>query len=144
MSTNQYVSPAELYDYLREKNVPHTHALGMLANIQAESNFDAGVQERAVTRGRGGFGLFQHTGSRRRALERYCRNHGADLWDWRAQVDFALTEVSTDRYLANRFSSPEAASRWWTIYWERPANAKRQATRRVAYLNDLEKELVSA
>jgi len=143
MSTNQHVSPAELYDYLREKNVPSTHALGMLANIQAESNFDAGVQERGVTRGRGGFGLFQHTGPRRRALERYCRAHGKDLWDWRAQVDFALTEVSTDRYLANTFASAEAASRWWTIHWERPASAKYQARKRVEYLRDFE-NLVAA
>jgi len=136
MSTNQHVSPAELFAYLREKNVPSTHALGMLANIQAESNFDAGVQERGVTRGRGGFGLFQHTGPRRRALERYCRAHGKDLWDWRAQVDFALTEVSTDRYLEKVFASAEAASRWWTIHWERPANAKHQASMRVNHLGD--------
>ena len=138
MSTN-YVSPTELYAYLRKKGISSTHALGILANVKAESNFDAGVQERGVTPGKGGFGLFQHTGPRRRALERYCRLHGKELHDWHAQVDFALTEISTDRYLAHMFGSAEAATRWWTIHWERPANAKHQAERRVRYLDDLEK-----
>jgi hypothetical protein len=135
MSAN-YVSPAELYAYLREKNVSRVHALGILANVKAESNFDAGVQERGVTRGRGGYGLFQHTGPRRRALEHYCGAHGKEVWDWRAQVDFALTEASTDRYLAHMFDSAEAAARWWTIHWERPAHAVHQAAKRVRYLHD--------
>jgi hypothetical protein len=137
-----HVSPVELYTYLREKSVSKVHALGMLANIKEESNFDAGVQERGVTRGRGGFGLFQHAGARRRALERYCERHEKELWDWRAQIDFALTESSTDRYLAKMFASAEDATRWWTIYWERPAKAEQKAKKRIRYLGGLE-ELIS-
>ena len=63
------VDPQDLYKGLRERDVPHIHAMGILANMKAESNFDAGIQEKHPIAGRGGYGLAQWTGPRRRALE---------------------------------------------------------------------------
>lgn len=38
-------SPQEIYNYLRSKpGVTHEHAMGMIANIQAESAYDSGVR----------------------------------------------------------------------------------------------------
>ena len=37
------VSQKEIYNYLISKGLSRNHALGMLANIKAESNFDAGL-----------------------------------------------------------------------------------------------------
>ncbi len=79
------VDPKDIYDYLRKVGIDQVHALGMLANIQGESNFESGAQEKHPIAGRGGWGLFQHTGPRRRALEAYCKAHNKSLDDWQAR-----------------------------------------------------------
>jgi hypothetical protein len=135
------VTPKEVYSYLLEKGVSHIHALGILANIKGESNFDAGVQERGVRRGRGGYGLFQHTGSRRRELENYCLMLGKPINDWKVQVDFAFREYESKKYLKKDFSDAESATAWWVRYWERPADIDGNIKRRVAYLPTIESEI---
>jgi hypothetical protein len=55
-----FVSSKEIYDYLKSKGISHNHAMGMLANIQAESSFNAGAIGDNGTSG----GLFQHHAER--------------------------------------------------------------------------------
>lgn len=128
------VSPADLYEYLLGNGLSRVHALGILANVKGESDFVVNIQERAPSAGRGGFGLFQHTGPRRRALEAYC---GKDLGDWRKQVDFALSEPESELYRRKRFNSPADATEWWVRHWERPADPDKAAKRRIGYLPEL-------
>jgi hypothetical protein len=134
------VEPCDIYQYLRERQVPRIHAIGILANIQGESNFDPGINEVSpLVRGsRGGYGLFQHTGPRRRALESYCRSRSLDVWNWRAQVDFAFTEHETTLYLKRKFPDARAATDWWVRYWERPAHPDRASARRQASVRAFE------
>ena len=137
------VAPKQIYDYLLSKGVSPIHALGMLANIRGESNFDAGVQEvHPLGHGRGGYGLFQHTGARRVALEDFCAARGCDVWDWRAQVDYALAEHDTQRFLHKKFANAAEATEWFVRYWERPANPDRDVDVRLAYLKVVESDVV--
>ena len=132
------VDPKDIYQYLRDKGVGHEHAMGMVANIGGESGFDSGIQEVRPLAGRGGYGLFQHTGPRRRALERYCEEKGCDVWDWQAQVDFALQEPDSGPYLTRPFKTPAEAAEWFLRRWERPAEPDRDLPRRLAILNRVE------
>lgn len=129
----QYVNPQDVYNYLiSEKGLSREHALGMLANIQAESGFNVSIQEGGKAAGTGGVGLFQHTGPRRTALMKYT---GGDISNWKSQVDFALQESPSKAYLSKTFSTPEEASTWFTTQWERPANASAQAKSRLSNIN---------
>jgi len=114
-------APADVYEYLISKGVSDKHAKGMLANIQSESGFDAGINEKnpTVKGSRGGYGLFQHTGPRRRHLEKFA---GKDVSNWKKQVDFALSEGDTKRYLSKKFDSSDDAAKWFMVNWERPAD----------------------
>lgn len=121
----------EVLAYLLSRGVPENHAHGMIANIQAESGFRPTINEQAplVPGSRGGYGLFQHTGPRRRALEAQ-----PNYQEWRTQVDFALSEPESKKYLAQSFKTPADASMWFTKHWERPANAEQKARERLKYL----------
>ncbi|MCF7985196.1 MAG: hypothetical protein K9L70_12395 [Thiohalocapsa sp.] len=127
----------DVLQYLLQSGVPYTHALGIIPNIQAESGFDPSINEIApiVPGSRGGFGLFQHTGPRRKALEAYAEQRGVPVSDWQAQIDFALTEPDTERYLSQQFADPADASRAFTTQWLRPANAEQRAEERLRYLD---------
>jgi len=135
------VDPQDLYDGLRQRGVPHAHAMGILANMQAESGFDAGIQERGAKRGRGGYGLCQWTGPRRRALERFAARHKAEVSDWRLQLDYLMTEPDTARYLARRLPTGDGATEWFCRYWERPARCNLKT--RLGYLAALARRLIT-
>ena len=133
------VDPQDVYAGLRERGVPHNHAMGILANMQAESGFDAGIQERHPIAGRGGYGLCQWTGPRRRALERFAAGAGKDIWDLDVQLDYLMSEPDTDHYLDKNFADPHDATIWFLHHWERPA--KPNDTARLRYLGQLEHRL---
>ena len=127
-----FVPPREIYDYLVSKGVPDIHAKGMLANIQAESSFDSGAIGDNGTSG----GLFQHHNTRFRAM----KSAAGENWqeNWREQVDYALSEGDTTEYLSTQFSSAEDASKWFTMYWERPSNKRQKAIARTGNLKNFE------
>lgn len=129
------VSPDEVFNYLVQKGVPKNHALGMLANIKAESNFNPTIEEKTSSANKG-LGLFQHTASRRVAMEKAL---GSDVKDWKRQIDFALSEGSTKKYLAQEFETPQQASHWFTVKWEIPANKEARAVERQNFFNVYQK-----
>ena len=118
------VNPQELYQYLtQEKGLSHNHAVGMIANIRAESNFNSS----AIGDNGNSGGLFQHNTNRFEALKEFS---GGDWKDWRKQVDYALTENDTKKYVEQEFNTPEDASYWFTTKWERPSNKEQKAKER--------------
>jgi hypothetical protein len=127
-----FVPPKQIYDYLISKGVSDVHAKGMLANIQAESSFDAGAIGDNGTSG----GLFQHHNERFAAMKSVAGSNWQE--NWKGQIDYALSEGDTKRYLANDFSSSEEASKWFTIYWERPSNKEAKAVARVGNLKNFD------
>ena len=119
----------EVSNYLKTK-MDDIHRLGILTNIQAESNFRPGVLGDNKTSG----GLFQHHGSR---FKNMVSAVGSD-WatDWQGQIDFALSEPEGREYLNTKFLSAMDASQWFTRNFERPANASQQASARVGLLKN--------
>ena len=124
-TSQQPISPQAVYNYLRSKGVSDTHAEGMVANIAAESSFRPWVMGDNGTSG----GLFQHHASRFAAMKAFV---GKD-WrtNWKGQIDYALSEDDTGRYLGIKFKTSADASRWFTLNWERPADAKTKAEDRI-------------
>jgi hypothetical protein len=119
---NSRVNPGDVYNYLtKDKGISHNHALGMLANINTES---IGFQHSIVGDNGNAIGLFQHNGPRKTALLKYVNG---DTTNWKKQIDFALSEQGTSKYLNKSFTTPEAATEDFMVNWERPADQSRTA-----------------
>tara|TARA_R110002012_G_scaffold16149_7_gene62846 strand:- start:273 stop:2156 length:1884 start_codon:yes stop_codon:yes gene_type:complete len=121
------VSQKEIYNYLIEKGLSRNHALGILANIKAESNFNAaaeGDKEKDVFMS---YGLFQHYDERRDSLVKFIEEKYENKdWktNWKAQIDFALQENAGENYKKETFDTPQKASKYFTINFEKPGTDK--------------------
>lgn len=97
--TPSAVPAGERASYIRDgmvkRGLPSHVADAFLMNFQDESGLDPGINEKAplVPGSRGGFGLYQVTGPRRRAYEAFANKRGAPLDDVDAQLDFLMTEL---------------------------------------------------
>lgn len=139
---NATVTPDEIYKYLTiDKGLSHEHAMGMLPNIVEESEFIYDrIQNDAKydpdhSKGRQGIGLFQYTEPTRR--KKFVEAVPDWQTNWKGQIDFALSEPETKKYLDQKFDTLEDASRYFTTDWERPKNRYRQAEKRLEYVPDL-------
>ena len=118
----------DIAHYCKSKwNMPTDQIAGILANIKVESRFfanDLHTDSNGLPAG----GLFSHNGPR---LQQLINTLGPN-WksNWQGQIDFALKEPDGARYIAKQYSSADAASRAWTMGFERPAKAKVQADKR--------------
>ncbi len=97
------VSVQEIYNNLREKGLSHQHAVGMVANIKAESDFDPGAIGDNGTSG----GLFQHHDGKDATRFTALKEFAGENWktNWKAQIDYALTEKDTELYLYKNFNT---------------------------------------
>lgn len=98
------------------------YAAGILANIEAESLFNPTAVGDNGTSG----GLFQHHASRWTNLRNFAASTGRSWTSWTAQVDFAIKEARA-MGLNLQGTSATAASKEWTLKFERPANASQKA-----------------
>lgn len=130
------VSPKEIYNYIRQLGLSKFHAMGMLANIQAESSFDPGVMGDKMNGEYTSGGLFQHHKTRLANLKAFAERRGTEWTDWKTQVDFALSEPAGKQYASLDFKSAADASIWFTKYFEIPANKEQQAANRVGNLKN--------
>ena len=91
------MGPEYYINGLIQRGMPDHIAKGFVANYMAESRLDPGVNEEAptVAGSRGGFGLYQLTGPRRRQYEAYASQRGVALDDPDAQMDFMMEELQT-------------------------------------------------
>jgi hypothetical protein len=111
---------------LVERGVPEAAAYGIAGNLYAESGFDTGINEIAplVPGSRGGFGLAQWTGPRRKQYEAYAAQRGVDPSDRDAQLDFLLWEGQNTEKSAwdatLQAGSPEEAARVFSERFLRP------------------------
>lgn len=87
--------PEELYQGLIQRGLPPHIAQGFVVNALDESGLNPGINEIAplVPGSRGGYGLMQWTGPRRRALEAYAQQQGGSISDPGVQMDFLLHEL---------------------------------------------------
>jgi Phage tail lysozyme len=87
--------PASIKAGLVARGLPEHIADGFVMNFQDESGLNPGINEAnpVVPGSRGGFGLYQLTGPRRRAYEAYATERGIPLDDVDAQLDFLMMEL---------------------------------------------------
>lgn len=125
-SSNAPANVNAIKNYLSSKGLDSNQVAGIMSNIQHESSFRPGVMGDGGTSG----GLFQHHAERFTAMRR--ATGGGDNWktNWQGQIDFALSEPAGQQYKSLKFSSPEQASRWWTINFEVPQNKYAKADSR--------------
>lgn len=120
------MAQAEVIQGLLQRGIPPHIAAGIAGNIAVESRFDPGINEISplVPGSRGGFGLFQHTGPRRRALEAFAQQRGVPVNDLNTQLDFALHELQTTEKAAGealfKAQTPEEAARVFSEKFLRP------------------------
>lgn len=86
----------EILTGLLARGIPEHVAVGILRGLRAESGLNPGINEIAplVPGSRGGYGLAQWTGPRRRQFEAYANERGAPYDDAGTQLDFLLWELN--------------------------------------------------
>lgn len=133
------VRAQEIYHYLISKGVSHTHAVGILNNIEHESGFDSGAMGDYENGKPNSFGLFQFNLGGGRAQSMF-KKVGTD-WakDWKGQVNYALSEPAMNAYLKKSFASPAEASKDFTINFENPSNKEEKALDRLNTINTFDK-----
>jgi hypothetical protein len=97
------VSEQYVVDGLVERGLPEHVARGFAMNFNDESGFDPGINEITplVEGSRGGYGLYQLTGPRRRQYEAMADRRGMDYSDPDLQLDFLVQELQTTEKRAN-------------------------------------------
>jgi hypothetical protein len=116
----------EIIQGLIARGLPPHIAAGFAGNFAVESRMNPGINEIAplVPGSRGGFGLAQWTGPRRRQFEAYAQQRGARLDDADAQLDFLMHELgTTERKAADaimRAQTPDEAARLVSERFLRP------------------------
>lgn len=107
-------SAPEIRQGLIDRGLPEHVADAFIVNFQDESGLNPGINERnpIVPGSRGGFGLYQLTGPRRRQYEAFAAERGLPLDSVDAQLDFLMQEGSTTEKEAfdKILSSPDTAS----------------------------------
>lgn len=135
------VTPEYIVQGLMARGMSRAAALGFAGNFKVESRFDPGINEIAplVEGSRGGFGLAQWTGPRRRQLEAYAAEKGRNVADPDLQMDFLMLELgSTEKAAAERIfaaSDPAEAARLVSTEFLRPGIPHLDA--RIAAANEI-------
>ena len=122
-----FVSPQEVFAYLRSLGVSEASAAGILANIQAESVFE---YTNATGDGGTSAGLFQHHNERWDNLKAYAISRGT-TWDadWRIQIDFAMQEPEMRGFNLQATNAQDAAEQF-SLVFEKPAGGQQSADAR--------------
>ncbi len=126
----------EIRQGLIDRGLPEHIADGFIMNFQDESGMNPGINEKnpIVPGSRGGFGLYQLTGPRRVAYEKFAASRGVDPSNVDAQLDFLMTELQgpESRAAKSIFSAKDAGSAAAAIVSDFLRPAEEHRARRVA------------
>jgi len=107
-------SAPEIREGLISRGLPPHVADAFVVNFNDESGMNPGINEKKplVAGSRGGFGLYQLTGPRRREYEAFAAQRGVDPSDTNAQLDFLMLEGSGKEKAAfdKILASPDTAT----------------------------------
>lgn len=132
-------------DGLVKRGMPRHVAEAFAWNARDESRMDPSINEVAplVPGSRGGFGLMQWTGPRRKALEAFAAERGVSVDNPDLQLDFMMYELQGPESAAARaiFAAPDTQTAAAAIVnkFLRPAEVNR-AKREKQYLGGVEYE----
>lgn len=134
----------KIWNYLIAKGLTPTQAAGVMGNIQAESSFNPGVEEK-TSRPSKGFGIVQWTFGRRTALEAAAAQQGVPASDLGFQLGFMWSEL-TGSY-KNSVYDPLVASKTledatyvWLEHYEIPANIPGNKPIRLGFAQNILKQ----
>ncbi len=133
------VVPQDVIGGLQGRGIPTHIAEGFAMNIQDESAFNTSINEAnpTVPGSRGGFGLIQWTGPRRKGLEAFAEAQGKPADDLDVQLDFLVQELGGTESAAwariSAASTKEEAAALILNEFLRPAESHR-ASREAKYL----------
>tara|TARA_B100000900_G_scaffold386074_1_gene376236 strand:+ start:273 stop:800 length:528 start_codon:yes stop_codon:yes gene_type:complete len=137
---SKFVSDIQIYNYLtNEKKLDRNKTLGILANIQAESNFEIGVTEKSDAVNKG-LGLFQYTfPTRKEGLLKKVPDYKTN---WKGQIDYFLSEPEAKSYLKENFDNASKAAEFLMQKNLRPANELRplRTKKHDEYISKFEKK----
>lgn len=140
-SMPQTAEASAIRDGLVQRGLPSHVADAFVLNMQDESGLNPGINERnpIVPGSRGGFGLYQLTGPRRRAYEAFAAQRGTDPANVDAQLDFLVSELQGPEARAAQsiLSAPDTGTAAQAIVNDflRPApeHRRRRTSRYAAY-----------
>lgn len=89
------IEPGYMISGLVARGIPEHIARAFTAEAKSEAGLDPGINEQnpTVPGSRGGFGLMQWTGPRRRQLEAFAKDRGVNVSDPDLQMDFLVSEL---------------------------------------------------
>ncbi len=128
------LDPQYIISGLVARGAPLHVAQGVTARLNGESRLDPGINEISptVAGSRGGFGLAQWTGPRRKQLEAFAAERGVPVSDPDMQLDFLMWEnANTEKSAWDKVMSArdaEHAAELFTTEWERPGIPHLDAT----------------
>jgi hypothetical protein len=108
----QTVDANYVVEGLVKRGMPEHIAEGFAMNMEDESAFQSDVNERnpTVAGSRGGFGLYQLTGTRRTQYEDFAKQRGVNPGDPDAQLDFMMWELdNTEKSARNKIWGAQSA-----------------------------------
>lgn len=121
---------------LTQRGLPEHVADAFVMNFRDESGLNPDINEKnpIVPGSRGGFGLAQWTGPRRKALEAFAAQRGAPVSDLNTQLDFLMTELQGPESAAAQsiLAAPDAGTAATEIVTRFLRPAEEHRNRRVA------------
>ena len=121
---------------LLSRGLPEHVADAFLMNFQDESNLNPAAQEinPQVQGSRGGFGLYQLTGPRRKAYEEFVAARGVDPSDVNSQLDFLVSELQGPEARAGKkiLNAPDTNTAAQAILKDFLRPSKKNQSRRAA------------
>lgn len=134
---------AKVYKYLTGTlKLKKAAALGIMANIEAESDYDSGLIEAGNSIG---FGLLQWSFDRRTALESYLDKNGFPRDSIEGQMQYMMVELNQSYYnhilkklqgVADSAQGAYEAGYYFCKYYEVPADKEAQSVARGARARD--------
>lgn len=130
-----------VWNFLSCKGLSANQVAGIMGNMQAESGFNPGIEEK-TPRASKGYGIVQWTFGRRTNLENYAKTRGKPASDLGVQLDFLWIELNT-AYKANTLdpiratTSAEVATDIFLRKFERPANPDRTKPVRLGFAQSI-------
>ena len=136
-SSKDSIDWKEMRSYITSK-LSHNHAVAMVVNCKWESGWQPGrwVHSDASQGPSGGLFMFHDANFSGKgffsSMVAACGGPGKWQTNWKGQIDFALTSSigKGPAFAAKQFKSPEEATHWFCVQFERPQHAEAKAAQR--------------
>lgn len=136
-SSKDKIDWREMRSYIASK-LSFNHAVAMVVNAKWESGWQPGrwVHSDASQGPSGGLFMFHDANFSGKgffsSMVAACGGPGRWQTNWRGQIDFALSSSigKGPAFASAKFRTPEEATHWFCVHFERPANAQEKAKQR--------------